>query len=321
MTATAVAGQVPAINPGQGIIHPGPMMSWFSYADRVSIMEFGAAGSNNTDDSALFTQANTSLAGTGVALYVPQGTYSVTTGQAMNIPVIVHPGAILDTTKITGITRPFWCRAKMTTVQAYGGSGTGTLTETSNGAISAADGVTLAVGDVVFMEPGLSNVTAKDAGPYLVTALGGASAKWVLTRPWWFPQGGYLGNSSTPIDIGSEGTAWANTQWKGFAAYATVIGTTDCAFYVGRVTKAQALTSSTATISTIGVFSATLSNVLCTIGAAGGTQTSTIGYGPIAAVTPGYSGTASIVIDAIASGFTKNGTADTSTVNCSIINW
>jgi hypothetical protein len=65
-------------------------------------------------------------------------------------------------------------RAVITSIQAYGGTTTGVLTETGTSALSAADGVTLAVGDVVLLPAGTVNISAaSDAGPYVVTALGG----------------------------------------------------------------------------------------------------------------------------------------------------
>jgi hypothetical protein len=68
------------------------------------------------------------------------------------------------------------------------------------------------------------------------------------------------------------------------------------------------------------IFSATRTNAIANLKATGGTTTSTIGYGPIAAPTPGGIGTASVTVVAIASGGSKNGTADTSDVIVTIIN-
>jgi hypothetical protein len=215
----------------------------------------------------------------------------------------------------------FRARAVVTTLQAYGGSTTGVLTETSNGAISAADGVTLVVGDVVFIEEGTTNITAaSDAGPYIVTALGGASAKWVLTRPTWWATGTPIVQGVT-IQISGEGTLKGGTSWKSFAAKAQVVDTNDPVFWVDEVTQTVTLTSSTVTISNVGVRSATKTLVIAELSAVGGTTTSTVGYGTLVAPTPGAIGTASIVIDALASGMTKNGTADTSTLIVTVMNW
>lgn len=213
-------------------------------------------------------------------------------------------------------------RAVVTTLQAYGGSGTNVLTESSNGAISAADGVTLAVGNVVFIQGGTTNLTdPKDSGPWQVTSLGGASAKWVLTRPDWFSTGAVIPLGQV-IDIGGEGAIWGGTQWKSFAASGSaVIGTNDPTFYVGRVTQKITLAASTFTISNVGIQSATTTGIDCSSSVGGTPIAGTVGYGPVAAATPGYIGTASVVIDALASGMAKNGTTDTSQVLVTIVNW
>lgn len=216
----------------------------------------------------------------------------------------------------------FKARAVVTTLQAYTGSGTGVLTETSNGALSAADGVTLAVGDVVFIQGGTTNLTAAlDSGPWTVTSLGGGGSKWTLQRPDWFSHGSTMPLGCV-IDIGGEGTLWAGTQWKSFAASGSgVVDTNDPTFYVGRVTQAVTLASSTFTLNNVGLRSASKTAILCAFQTAGGTVTGTVGYGVIAAPTAGYIGTASAAIDALASGMTKNGTADTSTILATVINW
>lgn len=54
-----------------------------------------------------------------------------------------------------------------------------TKTANANGALAAVDGVTLAVGDRVWLK---DEATGSENGLYTVTSLGGASAKWVLTR-------------------------------------------------------------------------------------------------------------------------------------------
>jgi hypothetical protein len=221
----------------------------------------------------------------------------------------------------TGASTAFKARAVVTTLQAYTGSGTNVLTETSNGAISAADGVTLALNDVVFIQGGTANLTdPKDSGPWTVTSLGGASAKWTLTRPDWWSTGSAITQGAV-VDLSGEGTVWPATAWKAFAASGKVIGTDDPTFYVGRMTQSVALVSSATTVSNVGIKSATKSQIVATFVVAGGTVTGTVGYGIIAAPTPGYIGTASAVVDALASGMTKNGTADTSTVAITVINW
>lgn len=216
---------------------------------------------------------------------------------------------------------PNRARAVVTTLQAYGGTGTDTLTETGTTALSAADGVTLAVGDVVFIEPGTTNLTgAVDSGPWTVAALGGSSAHWVLTRPSWFKTGAVMAQSQT-IDIGGEGTKYAGSAWRSFAAKGSaVIGTNDPTFWPRYVSKKYTLTSSTVTISDLAVRTVN-SQIIATFQLAHGTVTSTIGYGQVAAPTAGVINAASIVIDALASGMGKNGSSDASDVIVSVWNW
>src|SRR5580700_11184256 len=118
-----------------------------------------------------------------------------------------------------GGTSAFKARAVMTTLQAsYTGSTTGTLTGPANTALSASDGVTLAVGDVVFIPPAITNIeAASDGGPYVVTALGSGSSSWGLTRPaWWMT--GSAAQLGQAVDIGGEGTKWGGNTWKCFGA-------------------------------------------------------------------------------------------------------
>jgi hypothetical protein len=222
-------------------------------------------------------------------------------------------------------TRSYFARAVMTTtaVASYTGTGTGVLTAGSNAALVAQDGVTLAVGDVVMLQGGTLGslaITAADTGPYVVTALGSASAKFVLTRPAWFQNGSVVPTSQS-VKIGSEGTVFSNTDWTSSAAPGCVVGTTDPAFYPDRVTQRVTLASSTFNMINVPILSATKTNVLASfLGANGGTLTGTVGYGTIVPVTPGYVGTASAVVDAIATAMAKNGTADTSFLSVTIVN-
>lgn len=91
---------------------------------------------------------------------------------------------------------PMTARAVATSIAAYGGTTTGTLTANANGAIGAQDGVTLAAGDVVFLPEGIANLSAaSDAGPYVVANTGSASTKFVLTRPAWWSTGAQIRRS------------------------------------------------------------------------------------------------------------------------------
>ena len=207
-----------------------------------------------------------------------------------------------------------------TTVASYTGTGTGTLTFGSN-AVVAADGVTIAAGDTVILPAGVLGsltVTAADAGPYVVSQLGSASAPLILTRPDWWAHGAKI--NFPPIDAGPEGTLFGGSQWKAFATPGTaLVDTTDPALYPGRVTQSVTLVAGTVTVSNVPIRSATKSIVLAEL-TTPNTATNTVGYGTIAAVTPGALGTASAVVDGIVANQTKNAT-DVSTINVTIMNW
>lgn len=123
----------------------------------------------------------------------------------------------------------FTARAVATSIQAYSNTGTGLITETSNGALATQDGVsTLAVNDVIFFPHGLSNVQNADVGPWQIVSLGGASAKWQLRRPDWWVHGTAIPLVAI-IRIGPEGTAWPMSTWR--ATTTGTIDTTDPLFY------------------------------------------------------------------------------------------
>lgn len=206
----------------------------------------------------------------------------------------------------------------------------GTFSADANGALSTQDGITvgasgIAVGDVIVFPKGTITtgvVSAANSGPWLLTSVGGASAKFTGIRPDWYRHGANI--TPRPIRV-AAGTLFANTDWKPYADVLVggtplVIGTGDPKFRPVQVTQTVTLTSSAATITNVPIHSATRSNVHAALGAVGGTTTSTIGYGIIVAPTPGDLGTASTVVNAIASGGTKNGTADTSILIVTITN-
>lgn len=121
-------------------------------------------------------------------------------------------------------------RAVITSIAAYTAAA-GVLTANANGALAAQDGVaTLAVGDMLLL-PTDKAAAAKDAGPYIITALGGAAAKFVLTRPDWYRTGSTQ-PSGQMITVRGEGTARGGSEWKSLVATPTfVVDTTDGAFY------------------------------------------------------------------------------------------
>jgi len=221
----------------------------------------------------------------------------------------------------------FTARAVITSLAAYTGSGTGTLTGSANGAIGAQDGVTLLVGNQVFIMEGTANVTAVDSGPWVVSSLGSAGSKYVLKRPSWF----FTGATWIPgvrVEIGGEGAFWANCSVKATAA-AGVIDTTNAAWYVGRVTFQITLASGTKVLSAgtgglggsncpVGILSASRSNCEVSLNALGGTNTGTVSFGS-KALTPGPIGTAAVSLFAFAANMATQ-SSDASVLNVTIDN-
>lgn len=132
---------------------------------------------------------------------------------------------------LSGASTTLKARAVVTSIAAYTGSGTGTLTGSVNGALGAQDGLTMVAGDVVFIPSQITNVTAaKDIGPYVVSVVGTAGTKYVLTRPDWWVTGSAIVQGAA-ISLGGEGSAWAGSSWKTFAAKSKIIDTDDPVFY------------------------------------------------------------------------------------------
>jgi hypothetical protein len=340
----------PSVNQNKGVVHSNNPETIIDFPDFVSIAEWGGAqssafgvqpttsypqtGTGVSDDSAAINAAFVALAGSGISLFFPTGTYLCTANAIVNaaqVPVILAPGAIVTGTYAATVIsqgNPFTARAVMTTVATsttYTGTTTSTLTFGSNAAIGTQDGVsTLAVGDCVILQGGTLGscaITACDVGPWIISSLGGASAKVVLVRPAWWPVGMPL-NAYQKVLVGSEGSVFGGTNWTPWAAIGTLVSatTTDPVFYPDQVSLQATLTASSYTLSTIPLRSATKSTIVCSLAAVGGTTASTVGYGPIAAFTAGYVGTVTGAIVAQAAGMTKNGTSDTSLVSIVVTN-
>lgn len=206
----------------------------------------------------------------------------------------------------------------------------GTFSADANGALSTQDGITvaasgIAAGDVIIFPQGTITtgvVSAANSGPWLLTSVGGASAKFTGIRPDWYRHGSNVTPRAVRV---TAGTLFAGTDWKPYSdslvsGTPLVIGTGDPKFYPVKVTQTVTLSSSAAAIANVPIFSATRTNVVASLSAVGGTTTSTIGWGIIVAPTPGGIGTATTTVNAIASGGTKNGTADTSVLLVTIDN-
>ncbi len=220
-------------------------------------------------------------------------------------------------------TPPFYCRGVITSLQAYAGSTTGVLTESTNGALAAQDGMTIAVGDVLWLPAGLTNITAvSDSGPYVVTALGAVGSKWSMKRPAWWPTSAAFGAGipmGQQVQMGPEGTVYFNQQWKSWAAPGQVVDTNDPVMYPVKMTvRATLLTgSASVTIASIPIRNAAACGFSIEY-ISGAAKSTTVGYAPTT-ITPGALNTASLVISAMIAGMTAAGSGDVSVVSVTVL--
>ena len=124
------------------------------------------------------------------------------------------------------------------------------LTASGNGAL-AVDGITLAQGDRVLVK---NQATATDNGIYTVTATGGVSDAWILTRA-------TDADSSAEVTAGmftfvSEGTINSDSGWVLTTDDTVVLNTTSLAFAqfsgAGQITAGSGMTKSGNTLDVIG---------------------------------------------------------------------
>lgn len=186
----------------------------------------------------------------------------------------------------------------------------GVLTENSNGALAAQDGATIAVGDVLFLPPTLTNVpAAANAGPWVVTALGAAGSKWTMARPAWWAAGA-TAQEGQIVEGSGEGTKWAGDAWKVFAVSGKIVDTDDLTWYPRWDTATTSAASSGVTPAVTTLFVSPTAFIAAQIASAGGTAVKS----PTAtSVTPGAPGTSSFTIT-VTSG-------DTSTFKVRVQNW
>jgi len=224
----------------------------------------------------------------------------------------------------------FGARAVVTSLAAYSGSGTGTLTSSVVGSFGSQDGVSLSVGDNVLIPEGITNlVSPVDAGPWTLTNAGaGGTANWVLTRPLWWQNGAVIGgvgdvnpSLGSVVRIGPEGIFWPGTEWKTFAAKGTVIGTSDPVFFPGRVTQQVTLIAGSRAFSNVPIRQTTGSNPYNFFFTRSSwiLATSTIMY-EASAASAGYIGSALVEVFAATSIGTVAAT-DASIGNLTIENW
>lgn len=240
--------------------------------------------------------------------------------------VVVRMGASIPAAPGVALAA-FKARCVMTSLTAgYTGSGTGTLTAASTGAYATQDGLTLALGDVVFLQEGTTNIAdPKDAGPWQVTTLGAVGVKMVFSRPSWYPHGGAIVPGMV-IEIGGEGTGTdpglAGTTWKSFAAKGQVIGTHAPVFWPRRVNAAVTLAAGTlaSARTTIPVRALASTSILVTPNLVGAAPHASTRVWRASAVTPGVTGSSSVQVVAETAPGTTNA-SDVGTYNVSAINW
>lgn len=238
------------------------------------------------------------------------GKVVVTVGVA-NPWTVSDPGAMPATFKARAV-------ALVGDLAAYTGTGTGVLTGAANGVIHAVDGLTLAVGNVIVLPTGTTNLTAADAGPWQVTSIGAAGAKYVLTRPSWWAHGATIAEGQG-VDIGGEGATFGLTTWKtNVQTAAKVVDTDDPDMYPTCVTLSLVLVAGTVTTALVPIRSATKSGVAITRTTAN-TSTATTGGYHVTTITPGAYGTASLIVQAAVAAGTINN-ADISTLAVTVTN-
>jgi hypothetical protein len=111
-----------------------------------------------------------------------------------------------------------------------------TLTRGTNGALAAQDGVTLAAGDVLLVK---DQAAAEQNGLYVVTVLGAAGAKYVLTRIAQFCEAATMLDGT--IVMVQQGTVAADLNYR-LTGTVTTVGTTAATFVLQPVTQLKIAT-------------------------------------------------------------------------------
>lgn len=308
--------------PRQGVY----LMNVGSGNDAISATNVGQDCYMIDDNTVGLTNGGGARSRAGVIVAVDSGTppFSQPTGVWVLIGITGQLAALSEDPALQ-----FKARNLVTSLAAYTGTGTNVLTASANGALGAQDGVTNAAGDVIFIQAGTTNLTgALDSGPWVVTSAGGASAKYVLTRPAWFQTGEAVPNGCV-IEVDGEGTNYAGSSWKAFCAQGTVIGTTDPAFYIREFVSAVTLVTGFSKLGPSQTFpglrSTTQTDITFTptnFNGAGSTvsyRTGVYASGG-SATAAGYMGTSTVSITALIAAGTFN-TSDIGTGLLTIRNW
>lgn len=207
----------------------------------------------------------------------------------------------------------------------------GTFSADANGALATQDGITvgasgIAAGDVIIFPAGTIGtgvVSAANSGPWLLTSVGGASAKFTGIRPPWYAHGSSI--TPRPIEV-AAGTLYGGTSWKPYADVLVagtplVVGTGDPKMMPRQMTQQITLVAGTLSIANFPVASAAKLGFACT-GAIGGTPavtTTNFAIKKTSGITAGGIGTAAVVVEAQSVAGTIVNT-DVSVLNVTLIN-
>ena len=334
-------------------VPPNGQSSFSDYATMIDIFEMGYYGAQSgafsngvisassnvavkgdgvADDGIAINAAILALAGSGRTLYFPAGTFKITTAvvNASGVPMQISPLAQFTGTNgftmaaasggaASGNNIPNWVRGVFTTVTTsttYTGTTTNTLTFGSNAIMGAQDGITLVVGDCFHLPGGTLGscaITACDIGPWIISAIGTASTKCVLTRPTWWQTGSVV-PQMYQFRVGGEGAVfWGGTwtAWGTTPLAQILIGApfTDPLIYPDHVATLVTLASGFVTQTNVPIRSTTKTAFsYLSASYSGGSTTAKFTTGAIgsggAATAAGYNGTGSVSITALAVGGT-----------------
>lgn len=278
-------------------------------------------------DTNIVIQILTSTASGGTYISVGQLNVAKSSGRFLSLPndgslfmkyVVVSPASLgpsgTPDVWVSGGEDPLYLANYVaTSLGTYTVAGQ-VLTVTATGALGSQDGVSPQVGDTVFVPEGLTHVTAKDAGPYVISALGDTTSSAAMARPSWWQNGQNLTLDAT-IKV-NAGTLFGGSAWKCFIL-SGVIGTDAPAMYPDLVVQQATLSTGAVTLTNVPIRSATKSSIRFERTTPAGT------LGALyctSGVTAGDLSTASVTMQAQTSTGAA-ATSDTSTGRLAIENW
>lgn len=221
----------------------------------------------STGEIVIFSEESVAADADGIA-YVPTFVSDTTEYQADPLTVagrlLVHSRGIATSTPTTGSYLPVRV-ATTANLAATLQTDNITLEANANGAMSTIDGVTMAVGDRVLVK---SQTSAPANGIFVITSLGGASAKYSLVRaPDMFFANAVVPEARVAV---LSGTANAGKTFAVVASTPVTIGTTSITFRPLAQHSSATLVSGVVTLSNLWVNGAT--GVIVELTTPGGTM-------------------------------------------------